>query len=672
MLGFEVVKALRDRGVVVSGTLAFLICFVAQRAKLRSYDAAIVGIRTPDDTHFTRSFFGDFFHVAKLALPTVWCREFLGSVVFVALFLVKSVLHVAQSDANGQLLQAIIGDTAGDRVQNFSRALLLRAAVSMLSAVCSGSIEHLRPWLIACFRGRLSRYFQRRFYSRLIYYQASVLDTRLEAADTAIATYSAEFAEHFAELPYYFLLPLFECTASMVALTRKVGGKAAMVTSFVVAISVLVLQQISPAFGRIHASLLSREDDYHRMLTTSLNNVESIALHNGGRYIRLQLEKQLGKLEHALDHFALAKGHFEVLEISFSDFLQAISSIVIFRGLQGKKKKKMSDVYVEMQYMQDLIESVKSFVVNFREISHLSTFTTKLADFDTTLTSIAQGCFVRSVSTPATTATPGSGSGSLTPVDYTSIDYADRPAGVKEFTLFSFNHVKLATPGGQHLFDDLDLEMRSDQDWVLVGENGCGKTSLLRMISGLWPPSAGKYTMERSVRLLFAPQHSYVVPQCTLLEQVLFPTVDTKLSAKVVEAFKEALRLSGARSVIEILGGFESPYVGVDPKTADDTYDWDSLSGGQKQRISMARVFYQVLTMDRSLETPVALLDESTSMMDDTEQEVLLNLRRLSIRMISVTHREEVIMHHTHELRMQPGGRWTVTPLTRVALDKNS
>ncbi|RNF08729.1 ATP-binding cassette protein subfamily D, member 1 [Trypanosoma rangeli] len=668
MLGFEVVKALRDRGIVVSGTLAFLICVLVQRAKLHQYDAAIVDIRTPDDTQVTRLFLKDFFHVARLALPTVWCKEFFGTLVFVTLFLLKSILHVAQFNANGHLLQAIVGGTAEDQVKRFFNALLLRAAVSMMCAVCSSSVEHLRPWLVACFRERLSHLFQRRFYSRLIYYQANVLDTRLEAADTAIATYSAEFAEHFAELPYYFILPFFECAASMVALTRQVGGKAAAMASVVVAISVLVLQQLSPAFGRIHALLLSREDSYRRMLTTSLNNVEPIALHNGGRYTRRQLDKQLGKLKRALDQFALAKGHFELLEISFSSFLQAISGVVIFRGVQQKKMKEMSDVYVTMQYMQDLIENVKSFVVNFREISHLSTFTTKLAEFDTTLTSIAQGCFVRSRN-----ASSESGSGPQSPTDYTGVNYIVRPVGVKEFTLFSFNHVKLTTPVGRPLYNDLDLEIRSDQDWVLLGENGCGKTSLLRMISGLWPPTAGKYSMEQSVRLLFAPQYSYMVPQCTLLEQVRFPRIESTVSAKELVAFKEALRLSGARSVIELLGGLESSYIGLDPRTADETYDWDSLSGGQKQRISMARVFYRVLTMDRSQETPVALLDESTSMMDETEQEVLRNLRRLNVRMVSVTHREEVIMHHTHALQVQPGGRWTATRVaTHVDIGHNS
>ncbi|EKF29846.1 hypothetical protein MOQ_006352 [Trypanosoma cruzi marinkellei] len=658
-MGIPLLNSFRDGGLVVSGTVAFLICLVAQRAKLHRYDAAILGIRTPDDTRVTPSVFGGFLYVAKLALPTVWCKEFVGMTIFIFLFLVKSILHVAQSNANGQILKAIVSGTAENRVQNFFRVLLLRAAVSMMTAVCSGSIEHLRPLLIACYRERLSRYLQRRFYSHLLYYQATVLDGRLETADTVIATYCGEFAEHFAELPYYFLLPIFGCITSMVVLTRNVGAKAAGLACGAVAISVLILQKISPAFGHIHAALLVREEGYRRMLTNSLNNVEYIAMHNGGSYTRQKLERQLGKLKRALDHFALAKGHFDFLEISLSALLQAISSLVIFRGSNQMKTKSMNGIYVEMQCMQDLIENVKSFVVNFREISHLSTFTVKLAEFDSTLTSIAKGCFIRSPGAPA-----NSDCNSTFPVSYTHVNYIDRPKGKRDFTLFAFSNLKLMTPAGQVLFNNLDLEIRSDQDWVILGENGSGKTSLLRMISGLWCPTEGIYSMERGIKLLFAPQHSYMVPQCTLVEQVLFPIVSNTLGAKEFASFKEAIRLSGSHSVIDVLGGFDSPYVGADSRTADDTYDWDSLSGGQKQRITMARVFYNILTMDRSELTPVVLLDESTSMMDETEQAVLLNLRRLQVRMISVTHREEVIAHHTHALRILPGGNWTATPVT--------
>lgn len=662
---FAVFGLLNDTSVSLGGALFFLLYVAAQRAKLRRYNAAITNVETPDETRLTLSFFHAFLRVARLALPTVRCREFAGTVVFILLFLVKSFLRVVQSSATGHLLRSIAGGAEG-RAHDVPRLLLRRVAVSMVTAVCSGSVEHLRSWLVACYRERLSRYFQRRFYSHLLYYQATVLDNRLEAADAVISTHCAEFAEHFAELPYYFLLPVFECLSSIVALTRQVGAKGTGMSCGAIAVLVFVLQRLSPPFGRIHASVLAQEDAYRRILTNNLNSVECIAMHRGGDYMRMKLDKQLGEIKHALDHFALAKGHFSLLEFFTSSFLLSISSFIIFCSSLRQRTMNASNIYVETQYVLDLIDSVKCFIVNFREISHLSTFTMKLSEFDTILGSIAQGNFFHSANRAAVCHET-----TLSPVNHTHVNFTNNYLHeTGQFELFSFSNLTLMTPVGQLLLSDLNLKFERNQNWVILGENGCGKTSFLRMISGLWPPTSGHCAMNRKIKLFFAPQQSYMVPQCTLIEQVLFPNNVASVGKRELDLFQEAIRLAGAQSVVDVLGGLDSPFVGADPVVADETYAWDSLSGGQKQRISMARVFYHVLTTDREQEIPVAVLDEATSMMDDTEQGVLLNLRKLNVCMISVTHRDEVVAHHTHVLRILPGGRWSTDIVSaRVGLD---
>lgn len=52
---------------------------------------------------------------------------------------------------------------------------------------------------------------------------------------------------------------------------------------------VLCLRWLSPRFGRIQAVLLSREDDYRRMLTSNLYNVENIAMYGSAIYTQRRL-----------------------------------------------------------------------------------------------------------------------------------------------------------------------------------------------------------------------------------------------------------------------------------------------------------------------------------------------------------------------------------------------
>lgn len=644
-----------ERFGVLGTSGAFLLTFIVQRYYLRVFGKSIRQVHTEDDARVTWSLFGHFFQIAKIALPSWRCREFAGSAIFILLFAVKAVLRVWVSKANGEVLATMLHGARAERLYRFVHKILIRAAVGLAAAMTSGAIEGIRPWLIGCYRERLSRTFQRRFYKHLVYYQATVLDNRLEAADTVIATYCGEFAEHFAELPYYFVLPGLECVTSMTALVQQAGLRPALMMSGIATVAVFILRSLSPAFGRIHSQLLSREDDYRRMLTNNMNNVENIAMHNAGTYTRKRLDVSLAKLKYTLDHMALAKGSFEMLETTFSTFMTVMAQAITFgSSRQSYYHRSVNDVYLEIQLIEDLNSSVKDFVVNFRELSHLTEFATKMADFDTTLKSIAAGTLIREA--PANGDEPRAS----TPIEYTQVERMNHPKGASRFPLIRMENVVLESPAGHPLFEDMNVEFMSNEDWVIIGENGCGKTSLLRMLCGLWMPKTGVLAQDESVRYLLAPQHSYMAPQCTLYEQIAFPKPVKEPTERIRKAVMEAIELAGAQTVVNVIRGYESPVMGFDLGDVDESYDWTSLSGGQKERISMARVFFHVLCMDRSRETPVAILDEATSMMDDTEQDVLNHLRRLNVRMISVTHRDVVIRHHTNILKISKGGKWAV------------
>ncbi|KAG5501398.1 hypothetical protein JKF63_03211 [Porcisia hertigi] len=640
---------------VVGIPAMFTLTLLAKRYTLRMLDRSISTVHTEDDACVTWAVFHHFFRVARIALPTWRCREALGSIVFILLFAIKAVLRVWVSKANGEVLATMLQGARAERLPRFMSKVMVRIAVGLAVGMTSGIIETLRSWLIGCYHERLSRTFQRRFYERLVYYQGTVLDNRLKAADTVISTYCGEFAEHFAELPYYFLLPGLECITAMAALVEQAGLKSALLTSGIATSAVFILRRLAPAFGRINSQLLSREDDYRRMLTKHLTDVESIAMHGAGEFTRRRLDVSLAKLKESLDHIAIAKGNFEMVETAFSTFMTVVAQSVAFREAhRSHYYRSIDDVYLQIQLIEDLNRSTKDFVVNFRELSHLTEFATKISEFDATLESIAAGTFIH------TRCEADGVSHTSSPLVYTPMHDISHLPGAKTFPLVKMQHLVLESPAGQQLFSDMNVEFGSDEDWVIIGENGCGKTSFLRMLCGLWMPKSGVLSRDTSVRFLLAPQHSYMAPQCTLYEQICFPGAVEPPTLEIRGAVKEAITLAGAQTVVHVIRGYESAVMGLDVTNRDDSYDWNSLSGGQKERISMARIFFHVLRMDRTKETPVALLDEATSMMDNTEQDVLNHLRRMNVRMISVTHRDTVIRHHTNILRISRGGKWAV------------
>lgn len=649
-------------GFILTACLSSTV-LIYQRYLLRKYNRDLAFVHSEDDTQITSNLYRSFIKIARICLPTWKSRELLGSMVFIGLFAVHAVLRVWASRVHSRMLATMLSGSSETRMETFLRSIVLRSAVSLLEGLCSGAIQWIRPWLIGCYRERLSSDFQRRYFQKLVYYQASVLDDRTDCADSVITSYCGEFAEHFAELPYYFLLPGLEMITSGYALIQQSGPKPAATVGSIATIGVVLLQHIAPPFGRLHSLLLQRADDYRRLLSNTLENVENIALHGAGSHTLMCLRRALSTLKRSLDHMALASGHFNMLETVLSSFLTIVANLIAFFSAErGYYKHSVNDVLLQVQYIESLNCSVKNLIVNFRELSHLTEFSVKMWEFDKTLNSIASGTFLHTGPKAESKRRRRSATTERLARVYSPTLKGNHEYSADVFPLFSMSDVVLHSPTGVVLLDHITAEMKSNEDWVITGENGVGKTSMIRMLVGLWFPSSGRLTVDSAVKFLIAPQHTYMAPSCTLYEQIVFPMeAPPNPDAFTIKCIKEAVHLAGAESVIEVAGGYESPFMGLEHGNADTSFDWTRLSGGQKQRVSLARIFfYKLHTASKTNETLVAVLDEATSMMDEFEQDVINNMRSLGIRMISITHREVVIRHHSHLLRVKKNGKWSL------------
>jgi ABC-type uncharacterized transport system fused permease/ATPase subunit len=205
--------------------------------------------------------------------------------------------------------------------------------------------------------------------------------------------------------------------------------------------------------------------------------------------------------------------------------------------------------------------------------------------------------------------------------------------------------------GGSPLFRDLNFEIRQGQSTVIIGSSGSGKSSLLRVIAGLWEVQSGTIMRPDSIgrgAMLFLPQKPYM-PYGSLKDQVLYPfaalEVDVDDSTLI-----EHLRFVGLETEVEIYG-------------LHSVHNWlDILSAGQMQRLGFVRLFFHLPRF--------ALLDEATSALDE-ESEALL-MRRcldLGITLVSVAHRPAVIAFHQQVLRLDGCGGCFMTPVNKAVTD---
>ncbi|MEX7640149.1 peptidase domain-containing ABC transporter, partial [Serratia marcescens] len=182
------------------------------------------------------------------------------------------------------------------------------------------------------------------------------------------------------------------------------------------------------------------------------------------------------------------------------------------------------------------------------------------------------------------------------------------------------------------VFDALNINIAPGESVAIVGPSGAGKTTLMKVLCGLFPPDSGRVEVNGvDIRQLGINNYHKVIA-CVMQDDKLFSGSIREnicgFADEVDEAWMEAC--ARASYLHEVIMRMPMGYETLIGELGE------GLSGGQKQRLFIARAIYT---------KPVILfLDEATSALDK-ESEAMVNqaIKALSITRVIIAHRETTI-----------------------------
>uniref|UniRef100_A0A915AA99 ATP-binding cassette sub-family D member 3 n=1 Tax=Parascaris univalens TaxID=6257 RepID=A0A915AA99_PARUN len=481
------------------------------------------------------------------------------------------------------------------------------------------------------FRDRLTKNLYDRYLKGFTFYKMSNLDNRIMNADQLLTQDVEKFSDGIVDLYSNLSKPLVDLALYIFRLGGALGFQAPSRLFIYLVVSGLCLTYLRRPIARLTVIEQQREGEFRFLNSRLIMNSEEVAFYQGNERERSTI---LSSFDRLISHlrllivFRFSLGFLDNIVAKYCatvvgwytmsrPFFSKNNKIMVNKS----KNELIQQYYNSGRMMFKLAEALGRLALAGREMTRLAGFTTRVDMLIDVLDDLEKG-YYRKAMIKAANRKNSNAENSL-PLN----SIADGVGGelIIEDNVIRFEKVPLMTPNGDVLIDSLDLEVPSGRNVLVCGPNGCGKSSLFRILGELWPLFGGRLTKPAKGKLFYIPQRPYMTIG-TLRDQVIYPDTRNDMINKGISDDELTLFLKQVQLeyILSREGGWNS------------VQDWmDVLSGGEKQRIAMARLFYH--------EPQFAILDECTSAVSvDVEGAIYSLCRERNITLFTVSHRKSL------------------------------
>ncbi|CAJ0767638.1 1384_t:CDS:10 [Entrophospora sp. SA101] len=420
------------------------------------------------------AFFASLKKLLKIVIPGLRSKEFWLLATHSGFLVFRTILSVYVAILDGRVVNALVRKNAKD----FLTGIIWWMIVAIPATYTNSMLTFMQSKLAIQFRTRLTHHIHEKYLTDMTFYTIGNLDD----LDTM------KFCNSLSELYSNLAKPVLDVVIYYLELAKNVGGESLFALSLIVHTSSVVLRLLTPSFGEMVAEEQRLEGEFRFTHSRLIDNNEEVAFYSGHVIEKAILDR---------NYFALIK---HINRIFRKRIFHGMMEDFIIKYFWGAMGLVLCSVPVFFK-VPGVEKGDLGFITNRRLLMSSSDAFGQLLDV---FEDVKNGRFEKKLVSSASTEENArilSGRGEI--VESENIE---------------FKNVPIVSPNGDVLLKSLNFSMKPGMHLLIVGPNGCGKSSMFRILGGLWPVYGGNVDKPNSKDIFYIPQRPYL-PMGTLRDQ---------------------------------------------------------------------------------------------------------------------------------------------------------
>jgi len=640
------VSSPKGKRIITATALLGIATYVAYpRRKLTAKEVQ----KKKEKAVFTKKFIVQLRDMIVIVIPSWKSKQTLLLALLTASLVARTFISIYVAVLDGRIVRSIVDQNG----KEFVKSLCLWFGIAVPATYVNSIIRYFENATSLSFRTRLVNHCYDLYMQNETYYKIGNLDSRLSNVDQCLTEDVSKFAFKLAHLYSQLTKPtldFFMMTYKLYLMSKESttggAGLSLGIGLSVIYSTALLLRFFQPPFGKLASEQADLEGELRFSHSRLITNAEEVAFFRGAPIEKKELtHRYLSLAKHMARTFKM-RIFYHMLEGFCMKYLWSSTGLImiavpafLYSRQTGSGNSVISDrtrsFITAKKLLIDAADAIERLMLSIKEINELSGYTSRVCDMIKIFRDVSKGVYQSPMlaKLEGSDATKhlalGGGSGKSVEAEY-----------------IRFEDVPIISPAGDVLVEKLNFEAQPGDHLLITGPNGCGKSSLFRILGGLWPSMGGCVYRPNVKDIFYLPQRPYLSVG-NLRDEVIYPDNVQMMKAKGYTD-EDLLRLLDMVSLAHILereGGWDS------------IREWkDVLSGGEKQRLGMARIYYH--------KPRYAILDECTSAVSiDVEGKMYQQLIDMNITLLTVSHRPTLWKYHKMLLQFDGEGGYKYTRL---------